>query len=464
MNKKYSLVIITIIIASAFIGANSVLSASDMARAQRGKILLQVEGNGEAWYVNQSDEMRYYMGRPEDAFGLMRQLGVGISTADLERIKPATTNMGGIDSDGDGLSDMFEDAIGSDKNVADTDGDGYGDGDELKNGYHFRNNGKLTQDSSFAESQKGKIFLAVERNGEAWYINPEDGLRYFMGRPKDAFNLMRSLGLGISNANLEKIPVKDGKIVESSKEEVTHAPMGITNIVTAHQADIKEFVTVFDNDDYIRYYPLVEKLFTEGAQETAKEKVDDFFVAFVFEGLKSVIKADLENEYEFAVGDEETALPYEQTGEDTVVVALGLEEAMPYEIKKVGDSWKIDLSYAQKYYNEQEKIEDMEIDSEGSETDIYILGKVKAALKEYKTDKGSYPMYLPDLASYYPSLKNNLEFFYYSTWDGQSKCHIGIEVYDDEKVLNNDADFDSTELMEDFGFDGMDPVYDQKLE
>jgi hypothetical protein len=47
--------------------------------------------------------------------------------------------------------------------------------------------------------------LQVEKNGEAWYINPNDLKRYFLGRPTDAFNIMRTLGLGISNANFDNL-------------------------------------------------------------------------------------------------------------------------------------------------------------------------------------------------------------------------------------------------------------------
>lgn len=32
-----------------------------------GRILLQVESHGEAWYVNQTNLKRYYLGRPSDA-------------------------------------------------------------------------------------------------------------------------------------------------------------------------------------------------------------------------------------------------------------------------------------------------------------------------------------------------------------------------------------------------------------
>ena len=39
--------------------------------------MLQVEENGEAWYVYPDDLKKYYLGRPADAFGVMRELGLG---------------------------------------------------------------------------------------------------------------------------------------------------------------------------------------------------------------------------------------------------------------------------------------------------------------------------------------------------------------------------------------------------
>jgi len=60
-------------------------------------------------------------------------------------------------------------------------------------------------DNSFASKQKGKIFLQTESRGDAWYINPVDGKRYFLGRAAYAFNIMRELGLGISNSNFDSL-------------------------------------------------------------------------------------------------------------------------------------------------------------------------------------------------------------------------------------------------------------------
>lgn len=171
-----------------------------------GKILLKVESKGEAWYLSSKDNKAYYLGRPNDAFQVMREQGVGISNANLNKIPVGTENMSGTDTDGDGLSDIFEDAIGTNKDKKDTDGDGYEDKIELDNGYSpSAKNIKLSTDKKFSDSQKGKIFLQVEGKGEAWYINPSDGKRYFLGRPSDAYNLMRNLGIGISNNDFDKI-------------------------------------------------------------------------------------------------------------------------------------------------------------------------------------------------------------------------------------------------------------------
>ena len=126
----------------------------------KGKILLKVEDLGKAYYINPANRTMSYLNRPADAFQIMREQGVGITNENLEKIGKLAV------------------------------GPGY---DENK------------VDNNFAQKHLGKIFLQVENNGEAWYVNPEDGKRYFLGRPADAFNVMRNLGLGISNNDFEKL-------------------------------------------------------------------------------------------------------------------------------------------------------------------------------------------------------------------------------------------------------------------
>jgi len=146
----------------------SLAKAQDLNSQVRGKILLQVETKGEAWYVNPDNNERYYLGRPADAFKLMRELGVGISNADYNKFQ-----------------------------------------------------------AKAPVRLAGKILLRVESNGEAYYVNPVDLKPYYLGRPTDAFNLMRQLGLGISNKNLEQIRIRAGyeiKIQESKPTTATATP------------------------------------------------------------------------------------------------------------------------------------------------------------------------------------------------------------------------------------------------
>lgn len=126
--------------------------AASIGERLSGRIVLQVEDNGEGWYVYPSDQRRYYLGRPYDAWTVMRELGLGVTNADLERIPTNTDSW-------DGNADLIN-------------------------------------------RLKGYILLQVEENGEAWYVSPVNGKRYYLGRPVDAFAVMRNLGLGITTSDL----------------------------------------------------------------------------------------------------------------------------------------------------------------------------------------------------------------------------------------------------------------------
>ncbi|MCF7860514.1 thrombospondin type 3 repeat-containing protein [Patescibacteria group bacterium] len=138
----------------------------------------------------------------------MRKAGVGITDSDLRKIPVGVDiRFAKGDSDGDLLPDGLEVAIGTNPNKSDTDGDGYLDGAELRNGYNPNGSGNLKHDLNFAHKLKGKILLQVQKNGEAWYVNPTDGKRYYLGNGDLAFQIMRYLSLGISNQNLVSINV-----------------------------------------------------------------------------------------------------------------------------------------------------------------------------------------------------------------------------------------------------------------
>jgi len=129
-------------------GGSAPTSSGSSLPNLRGRILLQVEGHGEAWYVDTASGSKYYLGRPADAFKIMRSLALGISNSDFAAV--------------------------------------------YNNPYSWRN-------------LAGKILLKTQDSGKAYYFDPIKLQLYYLGRPADAFNVMRSLGLGITNSNLDKI-------------------------------------------------------------------------------------------------------------------------------------------------------------------------------------------------------------------------------------------------------------------
>ncbi len=177
-----------------------------LAERLRGYILLQVEGKGEAWYVDPVSLKRYYLKNGTAAYTVMHKFGLGITNSNLDKL-PVGWNpkMDEFDYDGDWLPDKLELAIGTDMYLRDTDRDGHPDGEELKEHFNPKGAGKLPIDMKKAESLAGRILLQVQANGEAWYINPRDRYRYYMKDGDSAYQIMRYLSLGITNEKLDEI-------------------------------------------------------------------------------------------------------------------------------------------------------------------------------------------------------------------------------------------------------------------
>jgi hypothetical protein len=199
-------------LASTVLFASSGLASAATPAAVKGKILLQVEEHGEAWYVTPDTGERFYLKNGEGAYAALRNFGLGITNADIWKIPVANYHAPGDndftgDTDKDGFDDNMEQALGTDVNKADTDGDGYSDSVEYASGNSPFGSSKIPVDSGLVNRLKGKIVLQVEGRGEAWYINPADGKRYYMANGDVAYSMMRYMSLGITNANLSPIPV-----------------------------------------------------------------------------------------------------------------------------------------------------------------------------------------------------------------------------------------------------------------
>jgi hypothetical protein len=153
--------------------------AASFTETVRGRILLDVENHGEAWYVYPPTMLRSYLGRPADAFTIMRSFGLGITDADLADIPTSEENQ--------------------------------------------------TGDYALRQRLSGRILLQVEEHGEAWYVYPGDLRRYYLGRPDDAFSVMRSLGLGITSADLARVAIDPSSIVPVTTETHTFHAFTLTN-------------------------------------------------------------------------------------------------------------------------------------------------------------------------------------------------------------------------------------------
>jgi plastocyanin len=156
MKKILLIASLAVVIVAGMSALPSVSQAQSLGSKLSGRILLAVQANGEAWYVDPSNDLRYFLGQPVDAFNLMQQLGLGISNKDFNSF-----------------------------------------------------NGKAPVRLS------GRILLKVEDSGKAYYVNPLDLKLYYLGNPTDAFKVMRKLGLGITNSNLSTIPAYAGGLIPS---------------------------------------------------------------------------------------------------------------------------------------------------------------------------------------------------------------------------------------------------------
>jgi len=263
------LILFLSLILYTFIGF-SALAETNLAKSLSGYILLQVESNGEAWYVSPANQNRYYLGLPQDAFEIMRNLSIGITNENLSKIPIGFINISGKDSDNDGLEDTLEEAIKTNPNNSDSDNDGFNDKLELENNYDPLNNGKLNIDQNLLNNNLGKIFLQVENNGEAWYIHPKERKRYFLGSPSNAFNVMRELGLGITNQNISTINPSNTIIEEDKTEDEDEEVEIIINKKNAEEVFELAYLAIMDDDkkEALQYFTEEMKLVVEHTMNT----------------------------------------------------------------------------------------------------------------------------------------------------------------------------------------------------
>jgi hypothetical protein len=201
MRKQFTFLILIIISGLAPIHFSR---ATSVASIVKGKILIQVESKGEAWYVEPKTGNRYYMANGDAAYSIMRNFGVGITNMDLEKIK---------------------------------------------------------SDKILAKKHSGKIFLQVESRGEAYYVDFSGNL-YYLKDGSAAYAAMKKLGLGITNKNLEQIPSKQlessatkdiSKIIYS--KETIQEPVVAEPVKVPNRAPNQDWLD--EQAEYEKYYPII---------------------------------------------------------------------------------------------------------------------------------------------------------------------------------------------------------------
>lgn len=157
--KTFRLSLLAISLSFLFAVPALAFPESNLSSRLSGRILLDVDNRGEAWYVYPGDFHRYYLGTPDDAYTLMKNLSLGVSNENFSKIASST-------------SDRF----------------------------------------------KGMILLKPEDAGRAYYVNPLDKSLNYMASSSDVLAVMRQFALGITNSDLKTIPVGEIILDESGRE------------------------------------------------------------------------------------------------------------------------------------------------------------------------------------------------------------------------------------------------------
>ncbi len=132
-------------------------AAQPLSTRLSGRILLQVEQHGEAWYIDPISKQRFYLGTSSDAFALLRAKGLGIRHSDIVRF--TATN--------------------------------------------------------FPNRLSGRILLDVDDRGQAYYISPLTLRATRLGSAEETYQALRQHGLGIRDRDLNTIAISAQSIPQS---------------------------------------------------------------------------------------------------------------------------------------------------------------------------------------------------------------------------------------------------------
>lgn len=127
-----------------------------------GRIVLQTESYDRAWYISPVNKKRYYLKNGQVLKDFLATVGLGITNSDLKKIPRTKTERG---------------------------------------------NAKLVT------RLKGRVLLQVENAGEAWYVNPADGLRYPLQDWESVRRVIDQFGLPVKNTTLSQFTMNTVQLV-----------------------------------------------------------------------------------------------------------------------------------------------------------------------------------------------------------------------------------------------------------
>ncbi len=116
-----------------------------------GRILLQAESSGEAWYLNPLDKKRYFLGRPQEAWVIIKKLGVELPAG------------------------------------------------ELLDYLYFA--------KTLPKNLEGRFVWAKNNPKEIYYFYPDRDKPLLLKESEDSLELLQPISIGVSNENIRKITV-----------------------------------------------------------------------------------------------------------------------------------------------------------------------------------------------------------------------------------------------------------------
>jgi len=148
-----------------------------------GEIVVQTDGSKGMWYISPRDKSRYYAKNDAELFAIASQQSIGISSKDIKKIPLSA---------------------------------------------------KQKADKKLVQRLKGLFVLQVEDKGQMWYINPTNGIRYYVKDAQALRDLMLKIGVkekGVVIAsyamnrmqNIQDPIFNDVAYVAYSNGEFTHA-------------------------------------------------------------------------------------------------------------------------------------------------------------------------------------------------------------------------------------------------